>query len=177
MGMKILKLSIVTVLFILFYSSCRIDGQEEEIRPLENYGEEKIKVNREIIRRENEDIYLIAKRYKWDLRQTETGLYYQILNPKEGKQPQSKDVVKIKGSIMLANGKEIYNSTIDGLKEIIINQSEGPVGLHELLKLMHAGEKANAIIPSYLAYGNSGDGKKIPPASPLICRIELVNVK
>jgi FKBP-type peptidyl-prolyl cis-trans isomerase len=179
MGMKNLRLSVMSILSVLFCFSCQISEQELEPRPIssQNYEKEKIEVNQEIIRRENADIELIAKRYNWKLTQTETGLYYQILNPTNGKQPQSKDVVKIKGSIMLPDGKEIYNSDVDGLKEIIINQSGEPIGLHELLTLMHAGEKANAIIPSYLAYGISGDGMKIPAISSLICKIELINVK
>ncbi|MDR0603689.1 MAG: FKBP-type peptidyl-prolyl cis-trans isomerase [Bacteroidales bacterium] len=175
--MRNLRLSIISILLMLFCFSCQISEPEPEPIPPQNHEKEKIAVNQEIIRRENADVELIAKRYNWKLTQTATGLYYQILNPTNGKQPQPKDIVKIKGSIMLPDGKEIYNSNVDGLKEIIINQSGEPIGLHELLTVMHAGEKANAIIPSYLAYGISGDGMKIPAASSLICKVELINVK
>jgi FKBP-type peptidyl-prolyl cis-trans isomerase len=50
------------------------------------------------------------------------------------------------------------------------------VGLHELVKLMHEGEKARAIIPSYLAYGITGDGEMVPFAAFLLCEIELVKI-
>jgi FKBP-type peptidyl-prolyl cis-trans isomerase len=179
MGIKTLRLSVISILFVLFYSSCQVGEQKQEVTPITsqyNYEEEKIAVNQEIIRRENADIELIAKRYNWNLTRTETGLYYQIWHSTNGKQPQSKDIVKMKGTIMLPDGKEIFNSNVDGLKEFAVNQSEEPIGLHELVKLMHSGEKANAIIPSHLAYGISGDGRKIPAASSLICKIELVNV-
>jgi hypothetical protein len=174
MGMKPVRLVLLSVSIILFCSACRQPELPES--PSQNYGKELIAVNHEIIRRENADIELILKRYNWDLTRTESGLYYRIMVPTNGKQPQSNDIVKIKGTISLRDGKEIYNSTLDGLKEFVIDQSEEPVGLHELLKLMHAGEKAKAIIPSYLAYGISGDGIKIPAISSLICKIELVNV-
>lgn len=174
--MKSMRLSIVYISMILFYSACQTTEQEQKPIPPQINEKEKIEVNQEIIRRENADIELILKRYNWNLTRTESGLHYQIISPTNGKQPQPKDIVKIKGTIVLANGKEIYNSSVNGLKEFVINQSEEPIGLHELLKLMHVGEKAKAIIPSYLAYGIFGDGTEIPAVSPLICKIELVNV-
>ncbi len=175
MGMRILKI-ISIALLLLFYSSCQNKKQETSPVTHQNYEREKIAVNQEIIRRENADIELIAQRYNWDLTRTESGLYYQILNQTNGRIPKKKDIVKIKGSINLPNGKEIYNSKTDGIKEFTVDQSEEPVGLHELVKLMHTGEKANAIIPSYLAYGISGDGMEIPGLSTLICKIELINI-
>jgi len=176
MGMKILKIIFAVLLF--FYSSCQNKNNKQDTLPVipQNLEKEKIEVNIEIIRRENADIELIAKRYKWDLTQSESGLYYQILNQTKGEFPKRKDIVKIKGVIMLPDGKEIYNSNTDGIKQFAVDLSEEPVGLHELVKLMRAGEKANAIIPSYLAYGISGDGINIPAASSLICKIELTNI-
>jgi len=143
----------------------------------EDFEGEKIAVNQEIVRRENADIELIAKRYEWNLTRTKSGLYYQIINNTNGESPKKRNIVKIKGNIVLANGKEIYNSKIDGMKEFVVEQSEEPIGLHELVKLMRVGEKANAIIPSNLAFGITGDGGEIPPAASLICNIELVNIK
>ena len=174
MGMKLAKLLSLALLF--FYFSCQNNKQHTPSVIPQNLEKEKIEVNREIIRRENADIELIAKRYKWDLTQSASGLQYQILNRTKGEFPKRKDIVKIKGIIMLPNGKEIYNSNTDGLKQFAVDMSEEPVGLHELVKLMRIGEKANAIIPSYLAYGISGDGISIPAASSLICKIELTNI-
>jgi len=175
MGMKTVKIILAAIL--LFYSSCNNDKEEEQVRIMpQNLEDEKIKVNREIVRRENADIELIAKRYNWNLTVTKTGLQYMILNQTTGKYPQKKDIVNIKGIIMLANGKEVYNSKTDGVKQFTVDLSEEPVGLHELVKLMRVGEKANAIIPSYIAYGISGDGISIPAVSSLICKIELSSI-
>ena len=178
MGIKSFK--IIFIALIIFYSSC--NNKEEQpyvIQPnfdYENVENEKIKVNREIVRRENEDIKLIAKRYNWNLNKTETGLHYMILNQTKGKYPQKKDIVNIKGTIELRDGKEIFNSKTDGIKQFTVDMSEEPVGLHELVKLMRTGEKSNAIIPSYLAYGISGNGTNIPAVSSLICKIELISI-
>jgi FKBP-type peptidyl-prolyl cis-trans isomerase FkpA len=172
MGMRIL---IPFALLFIFYS-CRYNKEDVPTVKYEDFAEEKISLNKEMVRREKADIELIAKRYGWNLIQTESGLYYQIVNQTNGAYPQSKNKVKIKGTIMLADGREIYNSTMDGLKEFIINQSDEPAGLHELVQLMRVGEKANAIIPFYLAYGTAGNGMDVPPLSSLICKLELINI-
>ena len=138
--------------------------------------EAKVAVNQEIVRREHADIALIAKRYNWHLRQDSSGVFYEILDAKTGASPRAKDRVRIKGRIYLQDGTEIYNDNTDGVKEFTINRSDDPAGLHELLKLMREGEKAHAIIPSYLAYGILGGGEQIPALSFLICEVELVKI-
>jgi FKBP-type peptidyl-prolyl cis-trans isomerase FkpA len=167
---------IVYFSLLLIFFSCQYNNKDIPAVKEEDFSEEMISLNKEIARREKEDIELIAKRYKWNLIQTESGLYYQIINQTKGEYPQKKDKVKIKGIIMLTNGKEIYNSTIDGVKEFTVNMSDEFVGLHELVRLMRVGEKANAIVPSYLAYGASGNGADVPPLSSLICKLELINI-
>jgi len=163
-------------LFLCVFFSCH-NNKNNTPSVIQNYERETIGINREIVRREHEDIELIAKRYGWNLTRTESGLYYQIVKNTNGEYPKGKNRVKIKGSIMLANGRELYNSKTDGVKEFTVDQSDEPVGLHELVKLMRMGEKANAIIPSHLAYGTSGDGGNVPPAASLIYKIELTNIK
>ena len=161
--------------FVLFFASCGND--EVVILPQKvvkkMYDEQNLSVNQEIVRREQADIALVAKRYGWKLEQTQTGLFYEILNKKEGNFPQTKDRVQLKGRIYLQDGTEVYNDKTDGVKQFTVNRSDEPIGLHELVKLMREGEKSRAIIPSYLAYGISGDGEQIPALSFLICEIEL----
>ena len=168
---------VFTVVFIFFiFFSCQ-NNKNNTPSVTHNYESEKIVVNREIVRREHEDIELIAKRYGWNLTRTESGLYYQIIKSTNGAYPKGRNRVKIEGNIMLVNGKEIYNSKTDGVKEFTVDQSDEPVGLHELVKRMRIGEKANAIIPSHLAYGTSGSGNDVPPAASLIYKIELTSIK
>ena len=163
---------------MIFLTSCGSNGAPIPVAEVttQTFEEEKIAVNQEIVRREHADIALVAKRYHWNLTQTSTGLFYEILNKKKGIYPQTKDRVQIKGKIYLQDGTEIYNDQADGIKELIINRSDDVVGLHELLKLMCEGEKSRAIIPSYLAFGISGDGEQIPALAFLICEIELIKI-
>jgi len=176
MGLKQLFFLLFYAGAMLFFTSCNNAVAPENVGIVYTYEEEKVAVNQEIVRREHADIILISKRYNWDLQQTSSGFFYEILNKKEGISPKTKDRVQIKGKIYLQDKTEIYNDKTDGIKNIVINRSDDPVGLHELLKLMREGEKAHAIIPSYLAYGISGDGGQIPAVSFLICEIELIKI-
>jgi FKBP-type peptidyl-prolyl cis-trans isomerase len=49
-------------------------------------------------------------------------------------------------------------------------------GLHEGITYMRKGEKAKIILSSNLAYGLVGDMDKIPPQSPLVYDVELVDI-
>ena len=161
---------------VLLFASCGDNAIQKSQTIVGTFEEEKVSLNQEIVRREHADIALIAKRYNWNLLQDSSGFFYEVLNKTAGNFPKTKDRVTIKGKIYLQDGTEVYNENVDGVKEFVINRSDDPVGLHELLKLMREGEKSRAIIPSYLAYGISGDGVEIPALSVLICEIELVKI-
>ena len=171
---RLIKFSVFILLIGM--SACH----KKQIVPLPtqtvNYEEEKIAVNQEIARRELADINLIAQRYGWNLTKTESGLLYMIENKNDSPRAQKGNRVQIKGTITLADGSIFYDSKTDGIKEFTIDGSEDIVGLHELVKLMGVGEKANAIIPSFLAYGISGDGLEVPALSSMICEIELIKI-
>ena len=62
------------------------------------------------------------------------------------------------------------------LLSFILGQSNQPSGLQEGLLLMHEGEKAIMIIPSYLAYGVTGDGVCIPGSSSILYTVKLEKV-
>ena len=58
-----------------------------------------------------------------------------------------------------------------------IGYSKQMKGLNYAIKLMKVGDKAKIIIPSYLGFGMSGYGKKVPPYSTLLLNIKLLNIK
>lgn len=176
MGLRRTGICIMAFLICFVCFCCQNKQKEQSKQKQINVEKEKIAVNQEIVRKDNANIELIAKRYNWNLAQSESGLCYQIIPSGKGDKAQSKDIVTIKGRISLPEGKDIYNSVNDETKEFRVDRSEDAVGLHELVKLMRAGDKARAIIPSYLAYGISGDGEQIPPIALLICEIELIKI-
>ncbi|HVA97909.1 MAG TPA: FKBP-type peptidyl-prolyl cis-trans isomerase, partial [Bacteroidia bacterium] len=70
-----------------------------------------------------------------------------------------------------------YSSDTEGLKSFLIGEDQVETGLHEAIQLMHVGDKALFIIPSFLAAGMVGDKEKIPPKATVVYEIELVSLK
>ncbi len=157
-----------------FFFACHNKKDNNKIT-ISNLEENILNANKLIVKDEAKDIELLIKRYNWKMQATGTGMFYSIDGNQKGNLLTKGDKVSLSYSISLINGKEIYNSTEYGIKTMTIEQSDEPVGLHELLKMMRVGNKARAIIPSHLAYGILGDNDKIPPYATLIYKIEILN--
>ena len=140
--------------------------QKEEINPF-------ILGNQKILELENENIELFLKRYKWEMKQTNTGLRYEIVNKGAGKNIEVGETVTLEFRTFLLDGKEIYNSNDAGVRQFAVEKSEEIAGLHEAVQLMNRGAEARLIIPSHLAYSASGDGNKIKPYQSIIMKIKI----
>jgi FKBP-type peptidyl-prolyl cis-trans isomerase len=129
--------------------------------------------NKKIVELENEDIELFLKRYKWEMKQTTTGLRYEITKNGSGEKITVGENIRLEYQTFLLTGDEIYDSTNEGIKQFLVEKTEEIAGLHEAVQQMNRGSEARLIIPSHLAYGASGDGNKIKPYQTLIMNIKL----
>ena len=129
--------------------------------------------NKKIVELENEEIDLVIKHYQWEMKQTNTGLRYEITKKGVGKNIEKGETVILEYSTMLMNGEKIYNSKDEGLKQFVVEKSEEIAALHEAVQLMNKDAEARLMIPSHLAYGASGDGNKIAPYQTLIMRVKI----
>ena len=136
-----------------------------------------IKGNRSIVVLESEEINLFIKRYGWNAEQMGTGLRMEILNKTSGAMPKEGNSVSLKYKTMLLSGELIYSSDELGEKSFVVDKSPEISGMHEAVKKLRVGEKARLIIPSYLAYGVTGDGNLIKGYSPIAMYIELTDIK
>ena len=129
--------------------------------------------NQKIVELENEDIELFLKRYPWEMKQTNTGLRYEITKKGSGKKIEAGETVTLEFRTFLLTGVKIYGSDEFGTKQFVVDKSEEIAGLHEAVKLMNRGAEARLIIPSHLAYGAGGDGNKIKQYQTIIMKINL----
>jgi FKBP-type peptidyl-prolyl cis-trans isomerase len=130
--------------------------------------------NQKIVELENEDIELFLKRYQWKMKQTNTGLWYEITKNGTGKYIEAGENITLEYHTFLLSAEEIYNSKENGVKQFVVDKSEEIAGLHEVVKVMNKGAEARLIIPSYLAYGATGDGNKIKPYQIILMKIKIV---
>ena len=130
--------------------------------------------NKNIMRRENEEIQMFVKRYGWEMQRTPTGLYIEVLNPGKGKLYKENDPVTLEYRTFLLTGEMIYCSDSIGTKHFVVNRSEEIDALHEAVQLLRPGARARLVIPSYLAYGVAGDGDRIRGLQPIMMEITLL---
>ena len=107
---------------------------------------------------------------------TESGLYYKIIRPGNGKSPSAGSNVSVHYRGMLMDGSE-FDSSYRRNEPINFVLGKGQVisGWDEGIALLNKGASAKFVIPSDLAYGSSGAGGVIPPDATLVFEVELLD--
>jgi FKBP-type peptidyl-prolyl cis-trans isomerase len=136
-----------------------------------------VKVNQDLVKKEEKEINNFIERYGWKMQQTGTGLRYMIYKNGSGVKAEKNKIAKINFDVKLITGDLCYSSKEDGSKELLIGKSGEISGLEEGILLLRVGDKAKFIVPSHLAYGLLGDEKKIPKRATLVYDIELLEIK
>ena len=110
--------------------------------------------------------------------ETKSGLRYQILQKGAGKQATKGAGVSVHYKGQLLDGT-VFDSSYKRKQPIDFPVGVGQViaGWDEGILLLKVGDKARFVIPSNLAYGESGAGGVIPPNATLIFDVELMDVK
>jgi len=107
---------------------------------------------------------------------TDSGLMYKFLDNKNSNKPLKGKKVKVHYKGMLLDGT-VFDSSFKRNQPIEFTLGIGQVikGWDEGISLLGVGDKASFIIPSDLAYGESGAGGVIPPNAPLLFEVELIS--
>jgi FKBP-type peptidyl-prolyl cis-trans isomerase len=148
----------------------------QEQTPVSATKEQFIEFNKAMIAEENDQIDALLLRYKWPVTTTDTGVRYWLYEKGRGVKIESGNLLQCEYTLKLITGDEIKNSTTNGKLVFKVWKSDQPSGLEEVLLLLHQGDKVKIIVPSYLAYGITGDDDKIPSSTTLIYDIQIENV-
>jgi len=107
---------------------------------------------------------------------TDSGLMYKFLENKNSNKPSKGEKVKVHYKGMLLDGT-VFDSSFKRNQPIEFTLGIGQVikGWDEGISLLGVGDKASFIIPSDLAYGESGAGGVIPPNATLLFEVELIS--
>ncbi|WP_076412275.1 FKBP-type peptidyl-prolyl cis-trans isomerase [Shewanella sp. UCD-KL12] len=119
--------------------------------------------------------FLSENKKSADVRTTESGLQYEVINKGSGATPQANDVVTVHYKGYLIDGTEFDNSYArdEPNRFSLVTVIEG---WQEGLQLMKEGATYKFNIPSELAYGERQVGM-IAPNSALVFEVELVKVE
>ncbi|MCJ8166947.1 FKBP-type peptidyl-prolyl cis-trans isomerase [Pontibacter sp. E15-1] len=157
------------LLFVTFGVLASCAKEYEPFDPVKQ-REKDDKQIQEYLQKNNVDMSTVTK--------TNSGLYYQLVEPGTGAKVESGDNVEVHYTGILLDGTK-FDSSVDRNETFVIR----PIGANKVIsgwdegvKLMHVGEKARLYIPSHLAYGTRGS-YSIPPNTVLIFDIEIISIQ
>ena len=119
--------------------------------------------------------YLAENAKKPNVKQTASGLQYEVLTEGTGRKPKATDTVKVHYEGFLTDGT-VFDSSIQRGEPISFPLNGVIAGWTEGLQLMAEGAKYRLFIPYNLGYGEHGAGASIPPYSTLIFDVEPIEV-
>lgn len=168
MKRKILNFTILSIILAWTISSCdfgsdipsSINTPESEKQKLEVYLDS-----------------LLAQGY--DIDTTEIGVYYVTIEEGEGPYPKTGDTLLVGYSGYLINGFLFDSSDMyeeDGKWEFELGNPPSIEGWDNGMSVINKGAKVQLMIPSELAYGESGFGI-IKPYETLIFVVEMFDIK
>ena len=119
--------------------------------------------------------FLAENAKKPGVKQTASGLQYEVITEGTGEQPKDTNTVKVHYDGFLLNGTKFDSSRDRGepatfpLNAVIRGWTEG-------VQLMKTGSRYKFWIPFELGYGEQGAGEKIPGGSVLMFDVELMEI-
>ena len=165
------------LLIQVILSSCFRDVTEQNEKVPAIDEETLLSTNRYIIQKEVERIGNYVERRGWDMDTTKSGLWYMIIEKGTGPDAVKGKIATIEYEISLLDGTVCYSSEQTGLKQFAIGSGGVESGLEEGVLLLNEGAEAIFILPPYLAYGITGDQKKIPLNASLVYYLRLKKVE
>ena len=105
---------VLSVSMLINFTACRQKAtgvvNVHSSEPQEEVFDPYVEGNKRILALETEEIELVIKRHHWNMQETGTGLYYELLSPGTGECFVEGDSVAMKYTIALLSGNVIYDS-------------------------------------------------------------------
>jgi len=119
--------------------------------------------------------FLAENKKREGVKETESGLQYEVIAMGDGPKPEATDQVKVHYTGTTLEG-EIFDSSVQRGEPIVFGLNQVIKGWTEGVQLMPVGSKFKFYIPSDLAYGDRGAGGMIKPGATLIFEVELLDI-
>lgn len=125
--------------------------------------------------REKGEKFLAENKKKEGVKETSSGLQYEVIKEGSGEMPKATDKVKVHYHGTLTDGS-VFDSSVERGQPAEFPVNGVIQGWQEALQLMKVGSKFKLTIPYQLAYGERGAGGKIGPYATLIFEVELLEI-
>jgi FKBP-type peptidyl-prolyl cis-trans isomerase FkpA len=141
-----IRISYIFLVLVLF--SCRSDNSRAPAagKPDKADIEE---VNRYLISKDRERIQSYIERKGLQMEESETGLWYQIIEEGSGEKLRDNDKIVMEYRCSLLDGTICYDSDQTGPLKITLGRTGIEPGLNEGLRMLRPGSKAIFILPPF----------------------------
>jgi len=163
--------TVIHIMILIFLTGC-LNKPDNKSFVKQAPETDLIELNRSLITSDRQMITDYISKSDISFRETETGLWYSIVDKGGGEAIKTGDDVSYYFECKLIDGNPCYS----GSNTLRVGYASVERGVTEGLQLMKPGSDYIFIIPPYLAHGLTGDGRKIPGRSILIYRIKIKEV-
>ncbi|MBL7947420.1 MAG: FKBP-type peptidyl-prolyl cis-trans isomerase [Bacteroidia bacterium] len=154
--------------------ACR---QEQHRQPAEAELKKRMEnVNRILVEDESKTITDFITRHQFRMKDTGTGLRYEVIREGTGPVPGPKAEVTIVYSLYTLDGTQVYPADTLHPHVFRLGAAQHLKGVEEAVQLVKEGSRVRLVLPSHLAFGMLGDQDKIPGATPVYLDLELKKV-
>jgi FKBP-type peptidyl-prolyl cis-trans isomerase len=165
------------IVIIILAASCKNEGKEQKTgQPANGNSKSMIDIHKSLLKKDRERIINYVHRRNWDMKETKSGLWYQIYEQGAGEKTEEGKKATVTYTVSLLDGTICYKTSPQSPKTFIVGQGGVESGLEEGIKMLHEGDKARFIMPPHLAHGLLGDENKIPPRSVIVYDLHLIDV-
>lgn len=159
--------------FLMTAASCGNEDGNTKRMPTK---EELIEANRQKISTEAKIIDEFVSKSGWEMNTTKTGIRYDVYHSGVGASASMGKMATITYTFYLLDGSKVGSTDASGPVTFKLGEGDQISGLHEAVALLQEGDSARFIIPSYLAYGLTGNQNEVPPNAALFYDLALVDL-
>ncbi|WP_397446611.1 gliding motility-associated peptidyl-prolyl isomerase GldI [Polaribacter sp. R77954] len=176
-----MKYSFLVILVFVSFSCTKIQPRKPiNPKPSTTLYFEAMQQNKRLNKIEDDKILaLIKKDSTRTYIQSTSGFWYTYLHKIEENlpTPTKGDEVVLEYEILDLRDSILYSKKELGIKNYIVDEEDFISGLQKGIKLMKIGETITFVLPSYSAYGITGDNNKIGLNQSIKSTVTLINIK
>ena len=170
------KIIYFLLIFLTLFSCKEPEARRPKSKSTTNFYKEVIAKNKQLIKQETRFIENIIKLDTASVyKPSANGFWYTYITKIEENRSKatSEDVVEIDFDVTDLKGNVIYPKQKRTYK---IDKEDFIPAIEDGIKLMKLGETITFVIPSYRAYGVTGDENKIKPNQAIKSTVTLINI-
>lgn len=167
---------VTLALLILINVSCNSGRENSTVSSIPG-KKELTELNRYFVLKDRERVESYIGRKNLKMTESSSGMWYLIKTEGTGRYFTDNDNIAMEYECSLLDGTICYSSDQLGPKELIVGKSKIEAGLDQGLRMLKHGGEGIFIIPPFLAYGLTGDGKKIPAKAVIVYEVKILQAK